>query len=338
MDLVPPLAIRPVLKNARFIAGVFVFAALGALSGCASFMPQTVELGKGLPAGLPEEIELTETPFFPQLEYQCGPAALATVLAASGVKVTAAELVPQVYLPERKGSLQVEMLAAARRHGMVSYQLAPRFEDLLREIADGTPVVVLQNLGVFSSGWHYAVAIGYNYERGTLVLRSGTLERDVLPFGVHEVVWMRGGYWAMVAVPPDKIPATADENRWLAAIAALERAGDARAARTAYTTFLGRWPANVNASVGLANALHTLGDLGEAETVLRKAAAGAPDSVVVLNNLAQTLSDLGRDQEALAFAERAVAEGGPFTAAAQKTRDSIAERLRSKAGGVERLK
>ena len=73
---------------------------------------------------------------------------------------------PQVYLPERKGSLQVEMLAAARRHGMVSYQLAPRFEDMMREIAAGTPVVVLQNLGVFSSGWHYAVAIGYDYQTG----------------------------------------------------------------------------------------------------------------------------------------------------------------------------
>ncbi len=336
MDLVPALAIRSVLINARLTAGVFVCVA--ALSGCASFMPQTVELGKGLPAGLPEKVELTGTPFFPQLEYHCGPAALATVLVASGVKVTDDELVPQVYLPERKGSLQVEMLAAARRHGMVSYQLAPRFEDLLREIADGTPVVVLQNLGVFSTGWHYAVAMGYDYDRGTLVLRSGTQEREVMPFGVHEVVWMRGGYWAMVAVPPDKIPVTADENRWLAAIAALERAGDARSSRTAYTTFLGRWPENVNASIGLANALHTLGDLGEAETVLRKAAAGAPDSVVLLNNLAQTLSDLGRDPEALPFAERAVAAGGPFTAAAQKTRDSIAERLRSKTGGVERLK
>lgn len=326
VDLVPPLAIRSVLNNARLAAGVFICVA--ALSGCASFMPQTVELGKGLPAGLPEKVELTETPFFPQLEYQCGPAALATALGAGGVKVTAEELVPQVYLPERKGSLQVEMLAAARRHGMVSYQLAPRFEDLLREIAAGTPVVVLQNLGVFSSGWHYAVAVGYDYDRGTLVLRSGTQEREVMPFGVHEVVWMRGGYWAMVAVPPDKIPVTADENRWLAAIAALEHAGDARSSRTAYTTFLGRWPANVNAAIGLANAHHGLGELAEAETVLRQAASREPESVVVLNNLAQTLSDLGRDQEALPFAERAVAAGGPFTDAAQKTRDSIAERLR----------
>ena len=338
MDLVPPLAIRSGFDNARFTAGVFIFAALVALSGCASLMPQTKELAKGLPAGLPNKVELTETPFFPQLEYQCGPAALATVLGAGGAKVTADELVPQVYIPERKGSLQVEMLAAARRHGMVSYQLAPRFEDVLRELAAGTPVVVLQNLGVFSSGWHYAVAIGYDYDRGTLVLRSGTQEREVMPFGVHEVVWMRGGYWAMVAVPPDKIPATADENRWLAAIAALERAGDARSSRVAYTTFLGRWPANVNAAVGLANAHHALGELADAETVLRKAASREPESVVVLNNLAQTLSDLGRDQEALPFAERAVAAGGPFVSAAQKTRDSIAERLRGQRSGVDRLK
>ena len=56
-------------------------------------------------------------------------AAFAYTLAASGVKMTPDELVPQVYLPARKGSLQVEMLAAARRHGLVAYQLAPRFEE-----------------------------------------------------------------------------------------------------------------------------------------------------------------------------------------------------------------
>jgi hypothetical protein len=344
VGLVPPLAIRSVLYYARFAAGVFISARLwagvlilAALSGCASLVPQTKELAKGLPAGLPEKVELTETPFFPQLQYQCGPAALATVLNAAGVKVTDAELVPEVYLPERKGSLQVEMLAAARRHGTVSYQLAPRFEDLLREIASGTPVVVLQNLGIFSSGWHYAVAVGYDYKTGMLQLRSGTLERDELPFAVHEVVWLRGGYWAMVVMPPDKIPVTADENRWLAAVAALERTGDARNSRTAYETFLGRWPENVNASIGLANAHHTLGQLKDAEAVLRKAASRAPDSVVVLNNLAQTLSDLGRDREALPFAERAVAAGGPFAGAAQKTRDAIAEKLGGKGAGVQRL-
>ena len=183
VGLVPPLAIGKFLTSARRLAGVFV---LVGLAGCASLFPQTRELAQGgLPPGLPEKIELTEVPFFPQQEYQCGPAALATVLNAGGAKVTPEELVSQVYIPERKGSLQVEMLAAARRNGMVSYTLAPRFESVLREIAAGNPVVVLQNLGLFSAGWHYAVAIGYDYPLGTLVLRSGTHERDVMPFAAN---------------------------------------------------------------------------------------------------------------------------------------------------------
>ena len=314
---------RKAVENARLAAGVF-FALV--LAGCASIAPQTAHLRESFPAGMPERVELTEVPFFPQSEYQCGPAALATVLAASGAKVTPDELVPQVYLPERKGSLQVEMLAAARRHGMVSYQLAPRFADMLREIAAGNPVVVLQNLG-FKDGWHYAVAMGYDYDWGKVYLRSGETKRSVMAFALHEFVWMRSGYWAMVALPPDRIPATAEEERFLSAVAALERV-DPNSARTAYTTFLKRWPENVNAAVGLANTHHALGELKQAETVLRTAAGQHPDSVIVLNNLAQTLSDQGRDAEALPVIERAAALGGPFSAAVEDTKRGIQKKLK----------
>jgi tetratricopeptide (TPR) repeat protein len=87
----------------------------------------------------------------------------------------------------------------------------------------------------------------------------------------------------------------------------------------------------VNAAVGLANAHHTLGAFGEAERVLRSAVQRDPDSVIALNNLAQTLSDQGRNEEALRFIERAVAVGGPFAAAVEQTRDSIRKRLDQKA-------
>jgi tetratricopeptide (TPR) repeat protein len=321
---------RKAVTNARAKAGVFILAAcVLALSGCASLVPQTVALRDAMPSGLPEKVELTEVPFFPQTEYQCGPAALATALGAFGAKVTPEDLVHEVYLPERKGSLQVEMLAAARRHGMVSYLLQPRFEDLLRELAAGNPVIVLQNLGL-REGWHYAVAVGYDYRIGDLILRSGISERETLNFAVHEFVWSRSGYWAMVAMPPDRIPVTADETRWLSAIAALERAGGVRPAATAYGSFLKRWPANVNAAIGLANTHYALGELPQAEAVLREAARREPQSVIVLNNLAQTLADQGKDEEALPFAERAAAAGGPFSEAAQKTREAIAARLAAK--------
>src|SRR5213075_1497322 len=298
------LSSSSLMKNARSLAGVFLLLPGALLTGCAGLAPQTTQLRYTLPPELHEYVELKQVPFFPQSEYQCGPAALATVLNTYGVKVTPDELVPEVYLPARQGSLQVEMLAAARRHGLVSYQLAPRAADVLREVAAGNPVIVLQNLGFTGDSWHYAVVVGYDYGWGKLYLRSGEDEREVMSFFIHEFTWMRGGYWAMVALPPDHIPETADQDRWLAAVAALEHAGDARGARTGYQAFLKRWPSNVNGSIGLANTYHAAGELKQAESVLRGAERTSPESVVVLNNLAQTLSDQGRDAEALPIIER----------------------------------
>jgi len=134
------------------------------------------------------------------------------------------------------------MPAAPRRYGMVSCQLAPRFENLLREVAAGIPVIVLRVYGVWPvSIWHYAVVAGYDYPSGELVLRSGEKEWLSIPFVVFEYTWKESGYWAMVTMPSDRIPVTATESGYLAAIVAMERVGNARGATLAYTTFLGRW-------------------------------------------------------------------------------------------------
>jgi hypothetical protein len=313
----------------RKLALPALLAACVLLGGCASLIaPQSTSLREQRPTDLPPRAELTKVPFFPQTEYQCGPAALATVLANAKVKVKPDDLVSQVYVPERKGSFQVEMLAAARRHGMISYQLAPRHEDLLREVAAGTPVIMLQNFGIGPiENWHYAVVVGYDLDEDNLVLRSGEKQRQVLKSGLNEFVWRKADYWAMVAVPPSRIPATAQEEPWLSAIAAFERVNP-RAARTAYTTFLKRWPDNVNASVGLANTYYVAGDLKEAERLLRAALARQPESAVVLNNLAQTLSDQGRNLEALAYINRASAAGGPFAGEVKDTRAMILKRIK----------
>ncbi len=313
-------------KIARFVAGFFFLIA--SLTGCAVFSPQTDALRQALPAGLPERIELSKVPFFPQEDYQCGPAALATTLANIGVKVTPDDLVGQVYLPARHGSLQVEMLAAARRYGMVSYQLAPRFKDLLREVAAGNPVIVLQDYGVWPvSVWHYAVVVGYDYQKGELLLRSGEKSRLEIPFSILEYTWKESQYWAMVTVPPDRIPVTANESDYLIAVAAVEHGDNPRAARQAYTTFLGRWPDNLTATIGLANVLYTMGELREAELALRRAAGNHPESVAVLNNLAQTLSDQGNNDEAMALIERASALGGVLASAVQETKQLILLRI-----------
>lgn len=310
-------------------------AVLLLLSGCSTLIPQTVGLRTDWPAGVPRHVELTQVPFYPQDEYQCGPAALAMAMDASGAQVTPDALVNEVWLPSRKGSLQLEMLAAPRRHGLVSFQLAPRYADLLREVAAGHPVIVLQDVGFmtpFIAEWHYAVVNGFDYPTGTIYLRSGLQMRQQMPFSYFERTWLAGKYWAMVVLPPDKVAATATEDRWLDALLGLARGGNLDATITGYRTALAHWPDSLPAAVGLANHLHARGSLDEAAGVLRTALQQHPQSVILLNNLAQTLSDQGHNHEALALIQKADDPQSPFASEIRATRQLIEDRLHARGG------
>lgn len=314
-------------RKARLSAGFLLLSAL--LGGCAALLPQTHSLREQPPSGLPPKAELRDVPFHAQEEYNCGPAALAMALNAAGVGATPEELVEQVYLPGRKGSLQVEMLVAARRNGMVAYELAPRLEDVLREVAAGTPVIVLENYGFrIWPIWHYAVVVGYDLDAGEIIRRSGMKPRQTMPFPVFEYLWKDEGYWAMIAVPPGRVPATATEERYAGAVVALEKSGQLKNAQVAYDAMLKRWPSSLAGMMGRGNTAYALKDPATAESAFRQAAQAHPDAVAALNNLAYILAERGKLDEALATAERAVGLGGPLQGAARATLKEI----RKKAG------
>jgi hypothetical protein len=318
----------------RWARRLTLWAAVLLLAGCSTLdplIPQTVGLRTDWPAGVARQVELTQVPFFPQDEYQCGPAALATAMTYSGVRTLPDALVNEVWLPSRRGSLQLEMLATPRRHGRVTYRLDPRYTDLLREVAAGNPVVVLQDVGPMFTQWHYAVVNGFDYDTGTILLRSGVQARQEMSFTAFERTWIPGKYWAMVVTPPDRIPVTATEPRWLDALLGLARAGNVDATVQGYAAALKRWPDSLPAAVGLANHLHARGSLEEAAAVLRTARQRHPQSVIVLNNLAQTLSDQGRHAEALVLIQKAEDTESPFAGEIRATRQLIEERLRSPA-------
>jgi tetratricopeptide (TPR) repeat protein len=316
-------------KMLRWARRLLLAAAVFTLAGCTTLIPQTVALRTDWPAGVPQQVELAQVPFFPQDDYQCGPAALAMAMKYAGAPVRPEALVDEVWLPARKGSLQLEMLAAPRRHGLVGYRLAASYPDLLREVAAGRPVIVLQDVGLMPwPEWHYAVVNGFDYSTGTLYLRSGSNPRQEMPFSYFERTWLAGKYWAMVVTPPEDIPATATESRWMEALLGLARGGDNETTVRAYRAALKRWPDSLPAAVGLANHLHERGSLQEAAGVLRTALQKSPSSVILLNNLAQTLSDQGQNTEALAVIRKADDPQSPFANEVRATRELIESRLR----------
>ena len=271
-----------------------LFAA--ALGGCA-LIP-----GGAPPPGIGTGvIELVDTPFFPQERYQCGPAALMTVLTESGAQVSLDSLVNQVYLPGRQGSLQAELVAATRAAGRIPYELDGSLQAIRDELDGGRPVLVLQNLGVsWYERWHYAVVVGLDPQNSQVVLRSGTQSRRITDARTFMHTWARSDNWALVVLRPGELPENPDKQRYFQALSSLEETGHFDAARDGWQAALARWPDDPTALFGLANAELALGDFPAAELLYLELLGRTPASAsAVRNNLAYALARQGLKAKAV---------------------------------------
>jgi tetratricopeptide (TPR) repeat protein len=185
---------------------------------------------------------------------------------------------------------------------------------------------VFQNLALDAlPQWHFAVAIGYDLEAREILLHSGTDERRRTALDTFEHTWKRGDYWALVVLPPDRLPASAGETAVLRGAAGLERTGRLDGARNAYESTLARWPGSLGALMGLGNTGYALKDLAGAEAAFKQAIAAHPEAPAPWNNLAYVLKGLGRKEEALSAARRAVSLAGPEAAPYRETLKEIAD-------------
>jgi tetratricopeptide (TPR) repeat protein len=317
--------VQPTVRLAALLPALALTLVLGA---CATAPP---------PARTPVAGELVDVPFFPQRRYQCGPAALATVLVDAGVDTDPERLVPQVWLPGRRGSLQAELRAATRRAGRIPWERSGDLDALARALEQGRPVLVLQNLGAsWWPLWHYAVVVGLDERR--VVLRSGRQERRVERREDFLQSWDRADRWGIVVLDGRALPEDADRDRWLEAASLVERAGHPTVAAQAYGTWLERHPEDRGARFGLASTAHASGLLGQAARTYERLLAADPDDPVVLNNLALVRAEQGCVAAARALLDRALAATGDaaLRATLEASRDELVERASGRACARER--
>lgn len=297
------------------------------LCGCASF-----ESGRLLQAdslNVPPRNEIGNVPFFPQTDYQCGPAVLAMALEWSGVQTAPATVAPEVFTPSLKGSLQTAVVSASRRHGRVAYPIS-QMDTLIQELAAGHPVIVLQNLGLsWIPVWHYSLAVGYDLNDRLMILHSGKTARKLLSLEVFRRTWARSDHWGLLILPPETLPVTAQENAYISAVIGLERAQRWKEALKGYITALNKWPSSYTAHIGMGNCYSAVGDLKGAESVFRGMTFRFPDKGAAYNNLAQVLAEQHKYPEALAAIQSAIHIGGPFVDEYQKTFEEIKIKVKS---------
>ncbi len=275
------------------------------ISACAT-TPQT-RLLLDHPPDIPPLVELADVPFYPQQKYQCGPAALATVINYYQQSTSPDELLPMVYIPQLKGTLQAEMLAAVRQYKLLAIEQEGQLASILNEIAAGHPVLVLQNLGYgFYPFWHYAVVIGYDLPNQQLILRSGEIKRLVRPFRVFERTWERSRYWSVIVVPPDVMPKSISQEKFTQAAVALEARLSPEQNEKMYQNGFNRWSQNYVLIMGLANASFARQDYAQAEILYTQAVQLDRQRAAGWNNLAYAQLLQGKFEDAVMSVNRAL--------------------------------
>lgn len=274
----------------RLLRGAVAVFGLSLLAGCVINPP--IELSQ---LTTPDRDPLVlEIPFFPQERYQCGPAALAGLLAASGVDVSAEALVSEVYLPARQGSLQIEMKAATRRAGRIAYEMGGAPEELLAQIEAGRPVLLLQNLGTHHFPfWHYAVLVGFDAGQNRVILNSGLEREKSMSAPSFLRSWDWAGRWALLALAPGELPARPDADRYLAALADFEVSSSPADARRAWLGALEQWPTDARPYLALGNLAYAQEDFETAAAYYRRGMGVDRFDPALGNNLATVLGELG---------------------------------------------
>lgn len=281
------------------------FCLLHSFSGCAAIAIADRVIPKQ-PQDLPTDIRL-DVPFIEQTDNLCGPSSLAMVANYYGQNVTAEEVASLIYIPKKKGSLQIEMQAAARSLGLVAYSMNMDLASLRSEINAERPVIVLQNLAFnIYPVWHYSVVTGRDPNNAYFLLHSGRHEYYRISWTTFENTWRRGKYWALIAAPVGDIPNSVTEQEAVKAALDLEKVGKLRAAQLTYAAVIDRWPENFTAQVGLANTHMQLQEPLAASKAYRQALLLNTQSAEALNNFAYSAFDLGCEITALEAATCAI--------------------------------
>lgn len=180
----------PFSGPSRILSCAFILLAVLFSSGCAT-VDSRLETQKQNNLRLIERV-----PFFPQEEFQCGPASLASVLNFQGVSVTPDEVARAIYSKSAGGTLDIDMALYAQSRGLEASQYRGGPDDLKEKIDSGMPLIVLVDYG-FSvlQVNHFMVVIGYSDDG--VVVHSGRQKSQFIPLDDFMKSWKRTGYWTL---------------------------------------------------------------------------------------------------------------------------------------------
>lgn len=238
--------------------------------------------------------------------------------------LTVQELDGRTLIPAKGGTLQIELVAAARANGLIVYPLEPNFEALFSELFAHHPVIVLVNRSYsWYPLWHYAPVTGYNDHTRTVSLHFSDQPNEAIPIATFAALWQRSNNWGVILLPPQELPVSVSPKTFLRAVYEFEKRGKGEDAIKAYRSAHVRWPENTDILFALGNAYYNAANIPEAEKSYRKLLTLKPTDPLALNNLSMLLCRTGRSEEAIKMLDKSVTGDIAMQAILQTTRKEI---------------
>ena len=141
-------------------------------------------------------------PFVRQTEYDCGPAALAGILAFYDRPVDLETITASIYLPKLRGTLPMDLERYAKDAGLKTASSDGTTDDLKSAVRSNTPIICLLDLGLGPYRQpHYVTIIGFDDGNGLFIMHDGVTPDRTMSYEGFEEKWARAGRWMIVIKP-----------------------------------------------------------------------------------------------------------------------------------------
>jgi ABC-type bacteriocin/lantibiotic exporter with double-glycine peptidase domain len=141
-------------------------------------------------------------PFFRQTGHDCGPAALAGILAFYGRPVDLETITASIYLPKLRGTLPMDLERYAKDAGLRTASSDGTTDDLKSAVRSNTPIICLLDLGLGPYRQpHYVTIIGFDDGNGLFIMHDGVTPDRTMSYEGFEEKWARAGRWMIVIKP-----------------------------------------------------------------------------------------------------------------------------------------
>ena len=269
------------------------------LAGCATSYTCRVDPPSALETH--ESFYLENVPSVAQKDYQCGPAALESVIRYWGGSADADSIGKTLYKSRTRGVFNFSLAQYMKTIGFWSeIRQEPGKEDLKQWLRKGVPPIVMLDSGtLWARTYHFVVLKGFDDGLRIFYANTGVIETQAIDYGEFERRWKKADTWSLIVSPPEKVDWELDETQSIEMALILEKKGNLDQAERWLESALRKNPKSLTAKFNLANIYSKSNRSEQAKIIYQELLDQNPSRPEISNNLAWVYYEEGRYEDAL---------------------------------------